>query len=391
LSESSILVKEGESMSYKEGIGKVGGKMMFTSRVIDILQIKYPIIQAGMAGAITTSELVAAVSNSGGLGTLGAGYMSPEQIREAIYKIRELTNKPFGVNLLLTKEIQIEEEKVNEAKVLLSGVNRELGIEEEKTLKLPKSYKEQLQVLLEEKVPVVSFAFQTLEKEEIDDLKREGIKVIGTATHVAEAKALAKLGVDIIVGQGSEAGGHRGTFIGKEQDAMIGTFALIPQLVAEVPHIPIVAAGGVMNGQGLVAAFALGAEAVQMGSAFLTSEESITHDLYKEAILHSTDTSTTVTRAFSGKYARGIRNEFIERHEGREENLPMYPVQNVLTSKIRQEAAKQNKEEYMSLWAGQASSLARTESAQHVVKRVMKEAENVMEQLQDVYRKRPPE
>ncbi|MCQ6526867.1 NAD(P)H-dependent flavin oxidoreductase [Bacillus mycoides] len=380
-------------MSYKEGIGKVGGKMMFTSRVIDILQIKYPIIQAGMAGAITTSELVAAVSNSGGLGTLGAGYMSPEQIREAIYKIRELTNKPFGVNLLLTKEIQIEEEKVNEAKVLLSGVNRELGIEEEKTLKLPKSYKEQLQVLLEEKVPVVSFAFQTLEKEEIDDLKKEGIKVIGTATHVAEAKAkaLAKLGVDIIVGQGSEAGGHRGTFIGKEQDAMIGTFALIPQLVAEVPHIPIVAAGGVMNGQGLVAAFALGAEAVQMGSAFLTSEESITHDVYKEAILHSTDTSTTVTRAFSGKYARGIRNEFIEKHEGREENLPMYPVQNVLTSKIRQEAAKQNKEEYMSLWAGQASSLARTESAQHVVKRVMKEAENVIEQLQDVYKKRPLE
>ncbi|MGH0432488.1 NAD(P)H-dependent flavin oxidoreductase [Bacillus hominis] len=364
---------------------------MFTNRVTDILQIKYPIIQAGMAGAITTPELVAAVSNSGGLGTLGAGYMSPEQIREAIYKIRKLTDKPFGVNLLLTKEVQIEEEKVNRAKELLSGVNRELGIEEEDVLKLPTSYKEQLQVLLEEKVPVVSFAFQTLEQEEIDDLKRRGIKVIGTATHVAEAKVLAELGVDIIVGQGSEAGGHRGTFIGKEQDAMIGTFALIPQLVAEVPHIPIVAAGGVMNGQGLVAAFALGAEAVQMGSAFLTSEESITHEVYKEAILHSTDTSTTVTRAFSGKYARGIRNKFIEKHEGREGNLPMYPVQNVLTSKIRQEAAKQNKEEYMSLWVGQASSLARTESAQHVVKRVMNEAENVIEQLKNVYRKRPLE
>ena len=136
---------------------------MFTSRVIDTLQIKYPIIQAGMAGAITTPELVAAVSNSGGLGTLGAGYMSPEQIREAIYTI-SLTDKPFGVNLLLTKEIQIEEEKINLAKRLLSGVNREFGIEEEEQVKLPKSYKEQLQVLVEEKVPVVSFAFQTLEK-----------------------------------------------------------------------------------------------------------------------------------------------------------------------------------------------------------------------------------
>lgn len=378
-------------MSNKEDIRRVGGERMFTSRVTDILQIKYPIIQAGMAGAITTPELVAAVSNSGGLGTLGAGYMSSEQIREAIYKIRELTDKPFGVNLLLTKEIQIEEEKVNSAKGLLSEVNREFGIEEEEALKLPKSYKEQLQVLLEEKVPAVSFAFQTLEKEEIDDLKRRGIKVIGTATHVEEAKALAELRVDIIVGQGSEAGGHRGTFIGKEQDAMIGTFALIPQLVAAVPYIPIVAAGGVMNGQGLVAAFTLGAEAVQMGSAFLTSEESITHDVYKEAVLRSTDTSTTVTRAFSGKYARGIRNEFIEKHEGREEGLPMYPVQNVLTSKIRQEAAKQNNGEYMSLWAGQASSLARIESAQHVVERVMKEADNVIEQLQNVYRKRPLE
>jgi len=378
-------------LSNKEDIRGIGGEMMFTSRVIDILQIKYPIIQAGMAGAITTPELVAAVSNSGGLGTLGAGYMSPEQIRKAIYKIRELTNKPFGVNLLLTKEVQIEKEKINEAKVLLNGVNRELGIEEEDVVNLPKSYKEQLQVLAEEKVPVVSFAFQTLEQEEIDELKRRGIKVIGTATHVAEARALAELGVDIIAGQGSEAGGHRGTFIGKEQDAMIGTFALIPQLVAAVPHIPIVAAGGVMNGQGLVAAFALGAEAVQMGSAFLTSEESITHDVYKEAVLKSTDTSTIVTRAFSGKYARGIRNEFIERHEGKEEGLPMYPVQNVLTSKIRQEAATQNKGEYMSLWAGQASALARIEPAQHVVERVVKEAEDVMEQLQNVYRKRPLE
>ncbi|MGX5479410.1 NAD(P)H-dependent flavin oxidoreductase [Bacillus thuringiensis] len=342
---------------------------MFTSRVTDILKIEYPVVQAGMAGTITTPELVAAVSNSGGLGTLGAGYMSPEQIREAIYRIRELTDKPFGVNLLVTKEIQIEEEKINEAKVLLSGVNRELGIEVEGTLKLPKSYKEQLQVLLDEKVPVVSFAFQTLEKEEINALKRSGIKVIGTATHVKEAKVLAELGVDIIIGQGSEAGGHRGTFIGKERDAMIGTFALVPQLVEAVPHIPIVAAG------------------VQMGSAFLTSEESVTHDVYKEAVLHSTDTSTTVTRAFSGKYARGIRNEFIERHEGKEEGLPMYPVQNVLTSKIRQEAAKQNKEEYMSLWAGQAASLARIESAQHVVERVMKEAGNAIEQLQNIYKK----
>lgn len=365
---------------------------MFTSRVTDVLQIKYPIIQAGMAGAITTPELVAAVCNCGGLGTLGAGYMSPEQIRQAIDKIRELTDKPFAVNLLLTKEIQIEEDKVEAARSLLEPIRKELGIDEQnESLQLPKSYKEQLQILIEEKVPVVSFAFHTLEQAEIARLKKEGIKVVGTATNVAEAKVLAELEVDVIVGQGSEAGGHRGTFIGKEQDSMIGTFALIPQMVAAVPHIPIVAAGGIMNGQGVVAAYVLGAEGVQMGTAFLTSEESITHDVYKEAVLQSTDTSTIITRAFSGKYARGIRNVFIEKHGGKEGGLPMYPVQNVLTSKIRQEAAKQNKGEYMSLWAGQASSLARKESAQQVVERVIGEAKGAVEKLQNLYTKRPLE
>ncbi|MBY0595600.1 NAD(P)H-dependent flavin oxidoreductase [Bacillus bingmayongensis] len=366
---------------------------MFTSRVTDVLQIKYPIIQAGMAGAITTPELVVAVCNSGGLGTLGAGYMSPEQIRDAIHKIRKLTDQPFGVNLLLTKEIEVEDEKVQEANELLVVIKDELGIEEnkEQALQLPESYKEQLQVLVEEKVPVVSFAFHTLEQEEIALLKKEGIKVIGTATNVAEAKVLAELEVDVIVGQGSEAGGHRGTFIGKEQDSMIGTFALIPQLVVAVPHIPIVAAGGIMNGQGVVAAYVLGAEGVQMGTAFLTSEESITHEVHKTAVLQSTDTSTTITRSFSGKYARGIRNTFIEQHKEKEERLPMYPVQNALTSKIRQEAAKQNKGEYMSLWAGQASSLARKESAQQIVERVMAEVKVSVEKLQSIYTKRPLE
>ncbi|WP_410981865.1 NAD(P)H-dependent flavin oxidoreductase [Bacillus cereus] len=365
---------------------------MFTSRVTDILQIKYPIIQAGMAGAITTPELVAAVCNCGGLGTLGAGYMSPEQIRQSIDKIRELTDKPFAVNLLLTKEIQIDEDKVEAARSLLEPIRKELGIDEQnESLQLPKSYKEQLQVLIEEKVPVVSFAFHTLEQAEIALLKKEGIKVVGTATNLAEAKVLAELEVDVIVGQGSEAGGHRGTFIGKEQDSMIGTFALIPQMVATVSNIPIVAAGGIMNGQGVVAAYALGAEGVQMGTAFLTSEESITHDAHKKAVLQSTDTSTIVTRSFSGKYARGIRNPFIEQHKEKEERLPMYPVQNVLTSKIRQEAAKQNKGEYMSLWAGQASSLARKGSAQQVVERVIGEVKGTVEKLQNLYTKRPLE
>ena len=356
---------------------------MFHSRVCEKLQITYPIIQAGMAGTIVTPELVAAVSNSGGLGTLGAGYMSPEQIRLAIRMIRQLTDKPFAINLFITKEVEIDEKQVEETQNLLKPIREklQLGIAK-RMLHLPKNYKEQLQVLIEENVPVFSFTFDTPKQEEIELLKRKGIKVIGTATNVAEGKILAHLGVDIIVGQGSEAGGHRGTFLGKEQDSMIGTTALIPQLVDAVPHIPIVAAGGIMDGRGVVAAYALGAEGVQMGTAFLTCYESVAHEAHKEAIIMSTDQSTTMTRAFSGKYARGIRNTFIEELESTEGKIPVYPIQNVLTTEIRQAAARQNNSQYMSLWAGQASSLARTEEAQQIITRLIKEAKETLERLQ---------
>ena len=356
---------------------------MFYSRVCEKLEITYPIIQAGMAGTVVTPELVAAVSNSGGLGTLGAGYMSSEEIRHAVRAIRQLTDKPFAVNLFITKDMQVDEKQVEEAQRLLQPIREQLQLETGKqTVQLPESYTEQLKVLIEENVPVFSFTFDTPKQEEIELLRRRGIKVIGTATNVAEGKVLARLGVDIIVGQGSEAGGHRGTFLGKEQDAMIGTTALIPQLVDAIPHIPIVAAGGIMDGRGVVAASALGAEGVQMGTAFLTCYESAAHQAHKEAIIKSTDQSTTMTRAFSGKYARGIQNSFIEQLKNKEEKFPAYPIQNALTTEIRKEAVKQNNREFMSLWAGQASTLAQMEGAEHIIVRVMKEAKETVARLQ---------
>ncbi|HDX9577868.1 TPA: nitronate monooxygenase [Bacillus pseudomycoides] len=346
---------------------------MFYSRVCEKLQITYPIIQAGMAGTVVTPELVAAVSNSGGLGTLGAGYMSSEQIRHAVRAIRQLTDQPFAVNLFITNDIQMDEQEVEEAQHLLQPIREQLQLEiVKKTMQLPESYKEQLKVLIEENVPVFSFTFDTPAREEIDLLKRHGIKMIGTATNVAEGKVLAHLGVDIIVGQGSEAGGHRGTFLGKEQDSMIGTTALIPQLVDAIPHIPIVAAGGIMDGRGVVAAYALGAEGVQMGTAFLTCYESAANKAHKEAIIKSTDQSTTMTR----------QNSFIEQLKNKEEKFPAYPIQNALTTEIRQAAVNQNNYEYMSLWAGQASSLAQVEEAEHIIMRVVKETKETLTRLQ---------
>lgn len=348
--------------------------MKYTTRATELLHITCPIIQAGMAGTVTTPDLVAAVSNAGGLGTLGAGYMRPEEIRKAIRDIREKTKKPFAVNLLITRSVQANEEDIRKAQELLEPIRSVLGIQSPNYAIAEEGYKEKLAVLIEEKIPVFSFAFDVPDLTELQALKSNGTKIIGTATNVREAKILANMGADLIVGQGSEAGGHRSTFLGTVESSMIGTMALIPQLVDALPHIPIIAAGGIMDGRGLAASLALGADAVQMGTAFLACTESGTHPVHQEAVLESSDQSTGLTRAFSGRYARGIENQFMTALQSVEYALPPYPIQNALTTDIRKEAAAQKNREYMSLWAGQASPMVRKESGYDIVQRVVKEA-----------------
>jgi nitronate monooxygenase len=231
-------------------------------------------------------------------------------------------------------------------------------------------------VVLEERVPVFSFTFGALEGPHVSALKEAGSIVIGTATTVREGLALEESGVDAVVGQGSEAGGHRGTFIGDFEDALVGTMALVPQL-ADSASIPVVAAGGIMNGRGLAAALVLGAEGAQMGTAFLPCPESGIHPKYKEAVLRAESEETALTRAFSGKPARGIRNRFLTEMEGTE--VPSYPVQNAYTRDIRAAAAKEDRIEFMSLWAGQASRLGRAVPAAELVEGVAQEAASKLE------------
>lgn len=340
--------------------------MWFKTRVTELLHIQYPLIQAPMAGGVTTPKLVAAVSNSGGLGSLGAGYMSKEQMKEAVREIRSLTDKPFAVNLFIP-EPEFAPEIKDEMMAVLDRYRRELGLPPGiDASKFAEPFAEQLEAVLEEKVPVFSFTFGVPARETIRALKQQGITVIGTATTVREAVKLEESGVDLIVGQGSEAGGHRGTFLGPYQDALVGTMALIPQMVDHV-QVPVIAAGGIMDGRGIAAARILGAEGVQMGSAFLACEESGAHEAYKNAILTSTDDSTVITKAFSGKAARGIKNRFIQEMAEKESILSPYPLQNALTKEIRQAAAKANRAEFMSLWAGQASAMAARKTAGQLV------------------------
>jgi nitronate monooxygenase len=347
-----------------------------------ILGIEYPIIQAGMAGGPTNPALVAAVSEAGGLGTLGAAYMEPQAIREAVREIKTLTGKPFAVNLFATSMTD-DFSRFVEVRGVLASLGEELGISvEEGTLRTPDWFAEQFSVLLEEEVPVISTAFGLLPDEAMRKAKEAGRTVIAMATTVEEAKQAEASGADLVVAQGSDAGGHRGTFDVEKHScgANIGTFSLVPQMVDSV-RIPVIAAGGVMDGRGLVAALALGAQGIQMGTAFLTAAESGAHPAYKQALLQSTEESTVITKVFSGRPARGIRNAFIEQFEAAGVAPLPFPSQNTVTSPIRKAAAAQNKAEYMSLWAGQATRLLTAdEPAKEIVQRVINQAKAILYQ-----------
>jgi nitronate monooxygenase len=355
--------------------------MTMNTRVTKALGIEYPILQAPMAGGPTTPELVAAVSNAGGLGSLGAAYLPPETLREQVREIRKLTEGPFGVNLFVPSPFEADPTSIERANALLGPYRKELGIEvPEKASSFEESFEDQLEVILEERVPIFSFTFGVAGATHLRQLRESGITTLGTATTVREGLRLEEDGADMVVAQGSEAGGHRGTFLGNFEDALIGTMALVPQMV-DALSVPVVASGGIMDGRGLAAALVLGAEAAQMGTAFLACEESGAHPEFKRAVLKAAEDETTVTRAFSGRAARGVKNRFLIEVGEHEDELPPFPVQNTLTKDVRAAAQEQDRPEFMSLWAGQAVRLARLTSAADLVGSVVEGAEGALREL----------
>ena len=346
--------------------------------VTKTLGITYPIIQAGMAGGTTTPELIAAVSNAGGLGTLGAGYMKADDMKEAIRRIKELTDQPFGVNLFIPEESEISEEKVKRANDLLRPYREELHVSEPEVKEVSTAnFDKQIEVIIQEKIAVCSFTFGVPTLDTVQRLKAKNILVMGTATTVKEAVINEECGVDMVVMQGSEAGGHRGTFSGSFGDSMIGTMSLVPQAVDHV-QIPVIAAGGIMDGRGVLAALTLGAQGVQMGTAFVTAIESGAKSQHIDAILRSTEDQTVITSVFSGKPARGIQNEFIAKMKPYEDSLPDYPIMNTLTTGIRGEAAKQNRPEWIHLWSGQSPRLSKKQYVADLVSDIVSQVEKIV-------------
>ncbi|MCM3691396.1 NAD(P)H-dependent flavin oxidoreductase [Neobacillus niacini] len=364
---------------------------MIKNIMTELLKIEFPIIQAPMAGGVTTSKFVTEVSNSGGLGMIGAGYMSPNQVSEQIKEIKQLTTNPFGINLFVPNEFTYTENEIKSASQLLQPICEQLHINQNDRLEIPTSnhlfetFNDQIKIVIEENLPVCSFTFGVPSIEIIAKLKHHNIILMGTATTVEEAVEIERLGMDIVCVQGSEAGGHRGNFMGEDEGSLVGLMSLIPQVVDHV-SIPVIAAGGIMDGRGLMAAICLGAMGVQMGTAFLTCKESGAHQVHKEAILHAKEDQMVLTRAFSGKWARGMNNPFISELKNHEESLPDFPVQNTLTQHIRKAASSQNNPDYMSLWSGQSPRLAKNHTVEALMKEIVSEAKKINQHLTDSIR-----
>src|SRR3984957_6107442 len=285
------------------------------NRLTAKLGTDYPVIQ-GPLGGLSSQKLTAAVSNFGGLGSFGAHGLAPETIKDVIGEIRSLTSKPFAMNLWVSMENEgartSDEKAFNRSLAPLSVHLAALGAPRP-TYKpyLPIRFEDQARVLLDAKVPVFSFIFGIPPKEVLDEAGKQDITTIGTATTPDEALALEQAGVNLVVASGFEAGGHRGSFLRSSEDSLTGTISLVPQTVDAV-RIPVIAAGGIADARGIAAAFALGAEGVQMGTVFLACEESVAHPLHREAILSGKAGHTSLTRGFTGRLARGIHNKLLQ-------------------------------------------------------------------------------
>ncbi len=338
-----------------------------------------------MAGGGDTPELVAAVSESGALGCFGAAYSSPQEIAETAAKIRRLTKRPFAVNLFspVSSQENLAESQLRRATDALSGFYKEFELLSPNVGPSPHSFAAQVEACLGTDAAALSFTFGTLPEDVIAAFKAKGMLLAGTATTVEEALVLKESGVDAVIAQGTEAGGHRGTFIGDFERGMIGLLAFIPQ-VRDATSLPVIAAGGIMDGRGIAAALCLGAEAVQMGTAFLLCDEAGVPECYKAAVQHSHEDQLVLTTAFSGRLARGIGNLLTEAMQVAERSdavLP-FPFQNQLTRPIRVAAARRGDAGYLSLWAGQGVRMARRMKAADLVTALLQETSDAVAQVE---------
>jgi len=347
--------------------------------LIDLLEIDHPIVQAPMGGE-STPEMAVAVSNAGGLGGVGCSFMSLEELRSLADQLRSGTNRPFNLNFFAHPAPKANAQINAQTRAQVAPFYEELGL-----ANLPKqgaapcdTFNEgTLSILLDIRPKVTSFHFGLPPLNMVKALQDVGSIILCSATTVAEATMLSDAGVDVIIAQGWEAGGHRGTFDVSFEDFGVGTMALVPQIVDAV-DVPVIAAGGIADGRGIAAAFALGASGVQMGTAFLSCPEANISDAHREELRQARDDDTRLTRAFSGRPARAKNNRYIETMAQNRTPLPDFPTMYGFSSPLLQASANTGNRDIQFLLYGQAAALNRELPAADLMARLINEAQEAL-------------
>lgn len=357
-------------------------KAMITNRLLSLLGISLPVIQAPMAG-VSSPEMAAAVANAGALGSIAVGAGDAAAARAMIRAVRERTDKPFNVNLFCHAPAPADPAREAAWIARLAPLFADLGAQPPAQLReIYRSFvvdDAMLAVLLEERPAVVSFHFGLPSAAAIAALKAAGMVLLATATNLAEARAVAAAGIDAVVAQGWEAGGHRGMFDPDAPDETLGTMALV-RLIAASLDIPVIAAGGIMDGMGIAAALSLGASAAQLGTAFLATDESLADAGYRAVLIESGGARTRMTRVVSGRPARILPNRFAALASGLvEADVPAYPIAYDLGKALHGAAKARGEHGYGAHWAGQGAPLVRAMPAADLVRLLAAELAQAMD------------
>jgi nitronate monooxygenase len=359
--------------------------MWYNTKAKEILGIEYPILQGPFGGNFSSVELVATVSNAGGLGGYGAYTLSPQEIIDVDKQIKAATNKPYNINLWVSDTDApngtITDEQYNQAKELFKPYFDEAGIPlPDKPAPFGSRFENQLEVILDIRPRVFSFISGTLSADMLEQCRKRGIVTVGAATTLDEAILLETTGVDLIIASGFEAGGHRPSFLASAESSTTGTFVLL-QLIREKVKTPVIAAGGIANGRGIAAALALGASAAQIGTAFLACDESNALPVHRQMLFSDAAKYTTLSRAFTGRLARGLASRIARDLLNKEKQFLPFPLQATFMSPLRKAALDQQKWDMILFWGGQISPILKHTKAKELMQSLIEETSNYFDDL----------
>lgn len=349
------------------------------TRVSDLLNITYPIIQGPFGGGLSTLELLSTVSNCGGMGSYGAHMLAPDEIMDLVAAARQRTDKAFNINLWVSDHdphgLDLDRASFDRYLELFKPFYDQLGVEYPAyPQQISQRFEQQVEAVIEAAPPVLSFVFGIPDKKILNACKQRDIITIGAATTLDEARAIADAGIDIVLATGFEAGGHRVAFLKPAEQSLVGTHTLVRQIDHSL-NVPLIAAGGIADARGIAAIQTAGADAVQMGTAFLACEESGTSDAHKQALFSEKAHHTVLSRNYTGRLARFIPDEFIDAID-KTEGLPLpFPLHSFFVAPLKAVAKEIGNSEFSSHYAGQGSPLLKYRDAQALMKNIIKELE----------------